>query len=325
MYSEPRKMIFTGLVVGALAVGGYAYVSQSADDSLSTDELGLTHGDDSTGSSRGDIISGRIARGPVTAGRDSAASVAARVQAARNSLLRDDVAAARAQLNAVRPSHKRDEQVIDLQKQIQAQADKEQRALAAARVSEAPRMSPSSSAPMKSGRSHDSRSAAHEHSNRSLRYAKSGREAETVTMSARNDGASSRSASVAGAQAVASQPVYARATMKAGESVVDTANASNASATLNAPNAPNASQAMQQSTPSNPPAELTAQTALSPRVVPPAPSTDTLPKSDGGPKTRAQVRAEIARAREDGSLPAFGNPDPAGPGGAPRVIGAARP
>jgi hypothetical protein len=64
---------------------------------------------------------------------------------------------------------------------------------------------------------------------------------------------------------------------------------------------------------------------LSPRVVPPAPSTDTLPKSDGGPKTRAQVRAEIARAREDGSLPAFGNPDPAGPAGAPRVIGAARP
>jgi hypothetical protein len=80
-----------------------------------------------------------------------------------------------------------------------------------------------------------------------------------------------------------------------------------------------------QTAPSNPPAELTAQTALSPRVVQPAASTDTLPKSDGGPKTRAQVRAEIARAREDGSLPAFGNPDPAGPAGAPRVIGAARP
>jgi hypothetical protein len=35
------------------------------------------------------------------------------------------------------------------------------------------------------------------------------------------------------------------------------------------------------------------------------------------PKTRAQVRAELDRARADGSLPRFGNPDPAGPGGVP--------
>jgi hypothetical protein len=33
-----------------------------------------------------------------------------------------------------------------------------------------------------------------------------------------------------------------------------------------------------------------------------------------GPKSRAQVRAELERARTDGSLPRFGNPDPAGPG-----------
>lgn len=32
------------------------------------------------------------------------------------------------------------------------------------------------------------------------------------------------------------------------------------------------------------------------------------------PKTRAQVREELERARTDGSLPRFGNPDPAGPG-----------
>jgi hypothetical protein len=34
------------------------------------------------------------------------------------------------------------------------------------------------------------------------------------------------------------------------------------------------------------------------------------------PKTRAEVRMELERARSDGDLPRFGNPDPAGPGGA---------
>ncbi|OTP79355.1 DUF4148 domain-containing protein [Caballeronia sordidicola] len=38
---------------------------------------------------------------------------------------------------------------------------------------------------------------------------------------------------------------------------------------------------------------------------------------DHGSKTRAQVRSELAHARADGSLPRFGNPDPAGPGGLP--------
>jgi hypothetical protein len=38
------------------------------------------------------------------------------------------------------------------------------------------------------------------------------------------------------------------------------------------------------------------------------------------PKTRAEVEMEIERARTDGALPRFGNPDPAGPGGAPSMI-----
>jgi len=39
--------------------------------------------------------------------------------------------------------------------------------------------------------------------------------------------------------------------------------------------------------------------------------------SNQGPKTREQVRAELARARMDGTLSRFGNPDPYGPGGTP--------
>jgi Domain of unknown function (DUF4148) len=40
-----------------------------------------------------------------------------------------------------------------------------------------------------------------------------------------------------------------------------------------------------------------------------------------GPKTRAQVRAELAHAREDGTIPRYGNPDPYGPGGKPNFAG----
>jgi Domain of unknown function (DUF4148) len=32
------------------------------------------------------------------------------------------------------------------------------------------------------------------------------------------------------------------------------------------------------------------------------------------PLSRAQVRADLARARSDGTIPRFGNPDPYGPG-----------
>jgi hypothetical protein len=78
--------------------------------------------------------------------------------------------------------------------------------------------------------------------------------------------------------------------------------------------------------PARPQAELTAQTTvLSTPVVQSTSAGNAVLKTDGGPKTRAQVRAEIERARENGSLPAFGNPDPAGPGGAPSITGAPRP
>jgi hypothetical protein len=42
--------------------------------------------------------------------------------------------------------------------------------------------------------------------------------------------------------------------------------------------------------------------------------------STQAPKTREQVRMEVERARADGDLPRFGNPDPAGPGGAPSRV-----
>lgn len=49
---------------------------------------------------------------------------------------------------------------------------------------------------------------------------------------------------------------------------------------------------------------------------PPAPPPAAAPSDP--PKTRAQVRDELSRARTNGTMSRFGNPDPYGPGGSPR-------
>jgi hypothetical protein len=78
--------------------------------------------------------------------------------------------------------------------------------------------------------------------------------------------------------------------------------------------------------PAQPQADLTTPATLpSSPLVQSTPSAATGVKTDDGPKTRSQVRAELARARETGGLPAFGTPDPAGPGGAPSLTSAPRP
>lgn len=330
MYSEPRKIVFTGLVVGAVAIG--AYVSQSGEGWLSADELGLTRGDESTRSARGHIMNGTVTSGSVAARGDSATTRAGRLQAARNSLLRHDVASARAQLNAVRPAHNDDPQVIELHEQVWEQADTQQHAVAAP-VDQTPQpvMTPartSSSAPLKSAPSRDSHFATHERSNRAASYAKNRGTVEPVAVSTGSYDASRGSGSAGDASLLPGQTGDAQAAMKEME------RAPKALATPTAPIAPAAPDApppMQPSAqtvptpPSNPPAALTAQTVLPPPVIQPTPSGGTSSTADGGPKTRAQVRAEIARARQDGSLPAFGNPNPAGPGGAPSMTGAPRP
>ncbi|CAB3787666.1 hypothetical protein LMG28614_02546 [Paraburkholderia ultramafica] len=319
MYSEPRKVVFTGLVIGAVAIGAYAYVSQSGDGWSPADDLGLKRGGESARSARGGMESGTVASGRVKARNDPAATEAARLQAARNSLLRDDVAAARAQPGAVRPAHKNDDQVIELQ-------NKDPRALAE-QVDQAPqpvgtsaRMS--SSSQVNAGHTRDSRFATHEHSNRASSYAKNRHSAETVTAGSGSDSASSGDVSAAGALPVASQPADAPPAMKVVESAPTTPTTP---AALNTP--PSMQQPVHtvQTAPSSPQDEPAAPTVMSQPLAQPAPSSGTLPKSDGGPKTRAQVRAEIVRARQDGSLPAFGNPDPAGPGGAPSLTSATRP
>jgi hypothetical protein len=68
------------------------------------------------------------------------------------------------------------------------------------------------------------------------------------------------------------------------------------------------------------PESVTASIIASPPMVQPIvqqtmrPAPAPVVESSQGPKSREQVRAELERARTDGSLPRFGNPDPAGPG-----------
>jgi len=67
-------------------------------------------------------------------------------------------------------------------------------------------------------------------------------------------------------------------------------------------------------------AALSVSTLASAQTVQPVQTMDANSKpaaSNQGPKTREQVRAELARARMDGTIPRFGNPDPYGPGGTP--------
>ncbi|KLU23910.1 hypothetical protein EOS_22975 [Caballeronia mineralivorans PML1(12)] len=67
-------------------------------------------------------------------------------------------------------------------------------------------------------------------------------------------------------------------------------------------------------------AALSVSTLASAQTVQPVQATDAnsmQAAANQGPKTREQVRAELARARMDGTIPRFGNPDPYGPGGTP--------
>jgi hypothetical protein len=56
----------------------------------------------------------------------------------------------------------------------------------------------------------------------------------------------------------------------------------------------------------------TADDAMPPAVTQ-APAPAPMAIASSGPESRAQVRADLARARVDGTIPRFGNPDPYGP------------
>lgn len=320
MVSEPGKIVLASLFVGAVAIA--AYVSQSDKRWLSADELGIERDNASARHTRDDTMTGSVSSGPVAGRNDADAAMAGELQAARKSLQRNDLVSAQVQLNAVDSAHRDDGQVRALQREVEARAEQAQHAPAVAHAGKPARQgskSARSSSPFsaKTGRSRESDFAKGEHLNRaSVSYAKARRAPETgaaAVSTVSTGSASGVAASGRGAAVIASSSSPVPADVKRVSS---------------APSTPAASPPMQptqppiSALPSGAQTELTAQAAPAQSAPQFAPSAGSLLKSEGGPKTRAQVRAEIAHARADGSLPAFGNPDPAGPGGAPSRTGA---
>lgn len=324
MHSEPGKIIVTGIVVSAVAIA--AYLAQYGKPWSSTDEFGSTRGEELVHHTRGDTVSGVVRSGPVVAHSDSGAATAGGLQAASKSLSRNDPAVAQTQPDVLRPMHKNDDPARTPAREVQVRADNEPRATPAVRVDKMPkpRLKPvrTSTSPVKHGRSHVSSTLASEsaanRAARAARVAEDQRALDRLVAGLDRNGGPGGKPSVAAAPAVASQSSAVPAELKGVQS------------TSGPPPVTPSLPLVQQVAPRTPAvslephAELTSQ-APPPAAVQPVSSEGARIKSDGGPKTRAQVRSEIGRAREDGGLPAFGNPDPAGPAGAPSHANPARP
>nr|WKF61418.1 hypothetical protein HUO10_005949 [Paraburkholderia busanensis] len=344
MFDEPRKIVLVGVLAGAAtaaaAVGITAYVSavvlRSGWHALSVDESTLGGTRESTRAARADVISGTVTAGPRTAPADTA--LAGGLQAARESLQRNDLAAAQAHLAAVASTHQDDGRVVALQREVQARAMQQGVAVAQAdpagpSATEAGARRMSSTSSTASTKGHHSRERRHGTRDYSRH----------VSGDTRDAGKGRSNPPLATETAAAASGRVSRGTVAGAMASGSTARAGSAPPAALAPPALKVGQnaaslpaipppilqapphAVVEQLPSpNPPAELTAQTPPQSTALQPTAPSGTLLKSDG-PKTRAQVRAEIARARDNGSLPAFGNPDPAGPGGAPSLTIAPRP
>ncbi|WP_176057162.1 DUF4148 domain-containing protein [Paraburkholderia sp. BCC1876] len=313
MHGEPRKVVLSGLVVGAVAIA--AYVSPAGRHWLSVDEPSMDSGGEAARHARGDIMSGAITSGPVLAGGASDAALSSGLQAARSSLQRNDLGAAQAQLDAVAATHKNDGQVAALQREVQARAQASPQAQVVAL--EEPKAT-RTSAPVKGHHSRERRYATRDYSSRASGYATKRRGVGTQVTGSSGDRMAASNVPLDEPTVLTSRARTIAPTIRVGQGL--------ASAPAVPPlilQTPPAA-GVEQASPSNRQAELTAQAPLQSTSLQPTAPGGTLLKSEG-PKTREQVREEIVRARSNGSLPAFGNPDPAGPGGAPSLVNAQRP
>jgi hypothetical protein len=280
MLSTPKRTVLAGLLVGALVIG--ASVMRSGEDTLSERDGASVSGelDNSQTEARGtnpDSTSGRS---------DDVTHI---LQAVRDSLRRNDLASAKVLLGAVQTLHKDDSRALTLEKELQAREGK----VDTGPPVMAPDKPPNTSKPgrfasrpsAKSDRTRDSASPAREH---------------TVGMS--------RHSRVTGRPQVrtpSDNGVSVDANSPAPEIGVTDSTSLEASPTVaSTPTRPTSARA-------TPPVEE----AL--RSVQPVNSKPLPVQSDQTPKTREQVRSELYRARANGALPRFGNPDPAGPGGMP--------
>jgi len=280
MMNTPKRTLLAGLLLGALVIG--ASVMRSGEEKR-------THDD-------GASSSGELDSGPVDALKSNSASVrehsdeVARIlQAVRDSLKRNDLASAKVLLGAVQTLHKDDSQALTLQKELQAREGTGETVFPATTPDNPPdSLKATRSAERvssKAERSHDSTRPVREHAIRASRH--------------------SRITSVPQVKVPSNSDVSSEALSPA-------ADIGRADSTLSEATPPVASAPLR---PALTPATPASAEALPP--VRPVEPTRAPVQSNQAPKTREEVRAELYRARADGMLPRFGNPDPAGPGGVP--------
>ncbi|TDN62484.1 DUF4148 domain-containing protein [Paraburkholderia sp. BL10I2N1] len=288
MIRESRKIFLAGLVISALAIT--AYVSRS-NQHLAGDQSSFERNDASASRGRDDMASGSVRLAPAFADSSSNAGMAQTLEAARDSLRRNDLVSARVLLDSMRSLHQDDEEVQALERDLRAREDMAEQASPVAHPEkapetvESPRPGPRSRA--KADRLRGGTLAMREHAASASRHVQAGTTQQVKI-------APNTSADI-------------QATSPAPEAVeVESAARQAASAVSGAP------AVSQPIGPMQPDAEARqAVQTVQPASMPTAP--------DAGPKTRAQVRAELDRARTNGGIPRFGNPDPAGPGGTPSL------
>lgn len=286
MMSNPKRTLLAGLLLGGLVIG--ASVMRSGEDTLS----GSRSGPERDGAS----ISGELDTGstgsqtsrpaPASEHSDDISHI---LQVIRDSLKRNDLASAKVLLGAVQKLHMDDSRTLTLQKELQAR-EESTGPMSPVATPDTPRNTakltrPLTRLPARTRRSHESTSPVRDHTfstSRRLRIA---------------DAPQIRAPSTSGIQAEAAGPAL---------------RVRNTDSSLREEARPVAS--------TRPRVAPTRTTPLAEPVLPPAQSVAPKPfplQASQAPKTRAQVRAELERARADGSLPRYGNPNPAGPGGVP--------
>jgi hypothetical protein len=287
---NPKEAILASLLMGALAIT--ALMLRPGKVGLPADPTGLEHRDalsaDAPDSPRAaSLVTGKVS---VAAGNRSDASHVAVLDAVRASLQRNDLASAKVLLGAEQTLYRDDPRVIELQSELQARevavsgARPVEHALEPSATARSSRFAWRASSRTEHGRS--TLASIHERVGRASQSAQT-RRAPEVEMAARTSVKPERS------NPVQANPELAVASPVPAEPVAQ---------------APSPAQ----------PAALSPPVIHALQMTQSDPARTSAPTvSTQAPKTREQVRMEVERARADGDLPRFGNPDPAGPGGAP--------
>ena len=303
---NPKVTILTSLLLGALAVAAFTLSQRKGDlfgDSAIFERRDAPAAGSPAGSRPATLATGKVSLSP---GTTADASLMQVLDAVRASLQRDDLVSAKVLLGAEQSLYKDDPRIAALQNELQAREGATNHAPDALGNPARPPVAAHSGHPAwrsasRTGHGRTVSQPVQADADSRPQY-EQGRRATGVeatptanlnpnpSVSERNDASSDVSSPVPVNQPIAALP------LRPAQPVVD---------------APPVTQSVVLSPPVTQPMQ-TAQSHAQPASLPAVASQ--------APKTRAEVTMEIERARADGALPRFGNPDPAGPGGAPSMI-----